>query len=193
MWTTPKAISFPAPPPTEESRPLAELTLPTGYKPKLLDDFHYSETSEMIFQEESGDKDTEPSYLCDAELDDETIGKSANFTTLHSGAKRISGPKTKLITLMKKVCCQLSPLFTHTRTWRPVHELSSCRQKPSREIENETIRILFERQKEQILADFRAEIQKHEFQADSDLRSIHELNGNSESERREIDHALAGG
>ena len=30
----------------------------------------------MIFQEESGDKDTVPSYLCDAELDDETIGKA---------------------------------------------------------------------------------------------------------------------
>ena len=30
----------------------------------------------MIFQEESGDKDTVPSYLCDAELNDETIGKA---------------------------------------------------------------------------------------------------------------------
>ena len=30
----------------------------------------------MIFKEESGDKETEPSYLCDAELDDETIGKA---------------------------------------------------------------------------------------------------------------------
>ena len=30
----------------------------------------------MIFQDESGDRDTEPSYLCDAELDDETIGKA---------------------------------------------------------------------------------------------------------------------
>ena len=30
----------------------------------------------MIFREESGDKDTEPSYLCDAELDDETIGRA---------------------------------------------------------------------------------------------------------------------
>ena len=30
----------------------------------------------MIFPEESGDKETEPSYLCDAELDDETIGKA---------------------------------------------------------------------------------------------------------------------
>ena len=30
----------------------------------------------MIFQEESGDIDTEPSYLCDADLDDKTIGKA---------------------------------------------------------------------------------------------------------------------
>ena len=61
-----------------------------------------------------------------------------------------------------------------------MHELSSlssCREKPSREMVNETIRILLERQKEQILADFKAEIQKHEFQADSDRRSIQELNG----------------
>ena len=34
----------------------------------------------MIFQEESGDKDTEPSYLCDVELDDETIGKALSST-----------------------------------------------------------------------------------------------------------------
>ena len=76
-----------------------------------------------------------------------------------------------------------------------VHELSSLssssREKPSREMENETIRILLERQKEQILDDFRAEIQRHEFQADSDMRSIQELNGIIESQRRESDLALA--
>ena len=59
-------------------------------------------------------------------------------------------------------------------------------------MENERIRILFERLKEQILADFRSEIQKHEFQADSDRRSIQELNGIIESQRREIDHTFAG-
>ena len=80
---------------------------------------------------------------------------------------------------------------------RPVHELnslSSCsKEKPSREMENETIRILLERQKkEQILANFRAEIQKHEIQADSDRRNIQELNGIIESQRRETDHALIG-
>ena len=69
--------------------------------------------------------------------------------------------------------------------------LSSRRQKPSREMENDTIRILLERQKEQILADVRAENQKHEFQADSDRRGIQELNGLIKSQRREIDHSLA--
>ena len=57
---------------------------------------------------------------------------------------------------------------------RPVHELSSLsssiRENPSRDSENEQLRIFLERQKEQILADCRAEIQKHEFQADYDLR-----------------------
>ena len=75
MRTTPRQ-TCPASPPAEGSCPLAEFNSPTGYEPKLLDDFHYSETTEIIFQEESGDKDTEPSYLCDAELDDETIGKA---------------------------------------------------------------------------------------------------------------------
>ena len=76
-----------------------------------------------------------------------------------------------------------------------MHELSSLssrsREKPSRGSENEQIRILFERQKEQILADFRAEIHKHEFQADSELRSIQEFSGIIESQRREFDHTLA--
>ena len=61
-----------------------------------------------------------------------------------------------------------------------MHELSSLgtcsREKPCRDSENEQIRILFEREKEHILDDFRAEIQKHEFQADSGGRSIQELN-----------------
>ena len=48
----------------------------TGYDPNVLDNFHYSETSAMIFQDESVDIDTEPSCSCDAELDDEFIGKA---------------------------------------------------------------------------------------------------------------------
>ena len=46
--------------------------------------------------------------------------------------------------------------------------------------------------KEQIIADFRAENQKHEFQADSDRRNIQTLNGVIESQRGEIYCALQG-
>ena len=67
--------------------------------------------------------------------------------------------------------------FARTSTVRPVYELSSCqKRKSSRDTENERIRIPFERQKEQILAEVRTEIPKHEFQADSDRRGTLELN-----------------
>ena len=48
-------------PENEEYGPVAIHNPLTGYEPKLLDDFGHSETSAMIFQDESGDIDTEPS------------------------------------------------------------------------------------------------------------------------------------
>ena len=83
----------------------------TGYEPKLFDDFRYSETSEMIFQGESGDIDTEPSYSCDAELDDEIIGKALS-SPLFIQEREEPANRRQAYTLMKKVCCQLSP-FSH--------------------------------------------------------------------------------
>ena len=62
---------------------------------------------------------------------------------------------------------------------------------PRRDSQNEQITILLERQKEQILADYRAEIQKHEFQADYDRINAPELNGVVESQRGEIHRAQA--
>ena len=60
----------------EEYCPVAIYNLLTGYEPKFPDNFDYSETSAMIFQDESSDIHTEPSYSCDAELDDEIVGKA---------------------------------------------------------------------------------------------------------------------
>ena len=57
-------------------------------------------------------------------------------------------------------------------------------------MENERIRILQKRQEEQILAEVRTEIQKHEFQAESYRRSIQEFTGIIDSQRREIDHTI---
>ena len=63
----------------------------------------------------------------------------------------------------------------------------NVRENPRRDSENEQIRILLERHREQTLADCRAEeIEKHEFQADYDRRSIQKLNEVIESQRGEI-------
>ena len=66
----------------------------------------------------------------------------------------------------------------------------SQKWKSSRDLENKQIRILLERQKEQILAEVRSEIQKHELQAESDRRSVQELTGIIDSQRMEIEHTI---
>ena len=84
----------------------------------------------------------------------------------------------------------------HVRTGRPVDEfdsfISNVRENPRHDSENEQIKIRLELQKEQIIACCRAEIQKHEFQADYDRKSIPKLNGVIESQRGENNRALAG-
>ena len=97
----------------------------------------------------------------------------------------------------KSLLSSQSSSVVHVRTGRLVFNefgslISSVRENPRRDSENEQIRILLERQKEQTLADYRAEIQKHEFQADYDRRSIQKLNGIIESQRREIYRAHQG-
>ena len=85
----------------------------------------------------------------------------------------------------------------HLRTRRLVADqfdslIPNVRENPCRGSENEQIRILLERQREQILADCQAEIRKHEFQADYDRRSIQKLNEVIESQRGEIYRAHQG-
>ena len=111
----------------------------------------------MIFQEESGDIDTEASYLCDAELNDEIIGKALSSPMFIEEREE---PAKLRQTYHSHEESLLPVLFSHTSTGRPVYELSSCqKRKSSRDMENERIRILLERQKEQILAEVRTEIQ----------------------------------
>ena len=88
----------------------------------------------------------------------------------------------------------LSSSVSHDRTWRPVvcSLVSSVQETPSHSSESEQIRILLERQREQILADCQAEIRKHEFQADYDRKSIQKLNETIESQKEENCRALAG-
>ena len=169
---------------------MAIYNLLTGYEPKLLDNFDYSETSAMFFQDESGDIDTELSYSCDAELDDEIIGKALSSPLfIQKPANLRQAYHSHEDSLLPA-----QSFFPHTSTERPVSESSSDlsqERKSSREMENERIWILLERQKEQILAEVRTEVHKHEFQADSYTRGIQELSGIIQSQRREIDHTIA--
>ena len=94
-----------------------------GYEPNVLDDFHFSETTEIIFQEQSGDKDAVPSYLCDAELDDETIGKASSPLFIREREEPADGRQAYHSDEQSLLPAQ--SFFAHTSTGRPVCELSS--------------------------------------------------------------------
>ena len=85
--------------------------------------------------------------------------------------------------------------MSHDRKGQPVvdreksHESGNEIQRKN--FENEQIRTLLDRQREQILTDCQAEIQKHEFQADYDRRSIQKLNEMIESQQEELHRAQA--
>ena len=78
-----------------------------------------------------------------------------------------------------------NPLFAVTQVTRKVRKF---RDKNS---ENEQIRTLLDRQREQILADCQAEIRKHEFQADYDRRSTQKMSETIESQKEELHRAQA--
>ena len=148
MWTAPRETSA-APSPNEEYCSLAQNHPPTGYEPNVLDDFHYSETSEMIFQEESGDMDTEPSYSCDAELHDELIGEALSSPLFIHERKEPANLRQAYHSHEESLLPAQS-FFARTSTVRPVNEPSSDlsqKRKSSRDLENERFRFLLERQK----------------------------------------------
>ena len=187
MSRTP-SIKPEAHPQNEEYCTVAIYNLFTGYEPNQLDNFDYSEASAAIFQDESVDIDTELSYSCDAELDDELIGKVLS-SPLFIQEREEPANLRQTYHSHEESLLPAQSFFTRTSTGRPEFEPSSDlsqEQKSSRDSENERIRILLEKQKEQILAEVRSEIQMHELQAESDKRSI------ADSQRMEIDHTITG-
>ena len=75
------------------------------------------------------------------------------------------------------------------RTERPVGERAGRLAESSSQ--DAQIRSLLDRQKERILAEFRAEIKKHEFQADYDRRSALKFGEIVESQQEELHYAQA--
>ena len=99
----------------------------------------------------------------------------------------------KLVTLMMKVCYQLS-LFSHEQVRRNLctNQVQICLKNGNQVATWKTSKSGFslKDKKEQILAEVRSEIQKHELEAESDRRSIQELTGIIDSQRMEIDHTI---
>ena len=175
-------------PQNEEYCPVAIYNPLTGYEPKQLDNLDNSETYAVIFQHESVDTDTEQSYSCDAKLDDELIGKSLS-------SPPFTQEREEPANLRQTYHSHEESLLPAQSFFTPVYEQSSDlsqKRKSSREYENERIRFFLERQKEQILAEVRSEIQKHELQAESAKRSIQEKTGIIDSQRMEVVHTFTG-
>ena len=133
----------------------------------------------------------------DSEISDYTIGRALSSPLFTQEREEPAGRGQAYQSFEESFLSSQSLSVSHVRTGRPVSDefdslISNVRENPCRDSENEQIRILLERQKEQILADCVAEIQKHEFQADYDRRSVQKLNGVIESQRDEIYRALAG-
>ena len=101
--------------------------------------------------------DSEPSYSCDAEFDDETMGKALSSPLFIQEREEPAN--------LGQVYHSYEKNFLQLRTGRPFSDqfdslIPNVRQNPRRGSENEQIRILLERQKEQILANYQAKIRK---------------------------------
>ena len=115
---------------------MAEFIPLTGYEPRLPDDFHFSETAENFFRDESGDIDTELPYLFAAELDDETIGKALSSPLFIQERGEPADRRLAYHSFEESLLPAQSFSVCRSRTERPVHELSSLsscsREKPTK-------------------------------------------------------------
>ena len=156
-------------------------------------DLHISETTELKILESSSDNRSLNSH--DLEYDDFTIGIALSSLLFTQEREDAASRRHAFHSLVEGLSSSQSSSVGH-RTGRPVVEqidwlIPNVRENPRRSSENEQIRIRLERQRELILADCQAEIQKHEFQADYD-RSIEKLSEVVESQRGEIYRAHQG-
>ena len=145
-----------------------------------------------IFQNESVDIDTEPSYSFDMELDDELIRKELSSPLFTQEREEPANLRQTDHPHEESLLPAQSSFRTHkygktrVRTKFKFVSKTEIKSRPG----NKQIWILFERRQEQILAEARSETQQHELQADSDRRRIQELLGIIDSQLLETDHTI---
>ena len=147
----------------EESGPQDYKFSSTGYEPN---DYFLTETY-VEFNQESV---TEQRFPEDLDYDDAVIGQ----TLFNAYRRRVDHSEGEGLSSGLS-----SSSRSHDRTGQPVVDRDKSHESgfeiQRQNSENEQIRTLLDRQREQILADCQAEIRKHEFQADYDRRSIQKL------------------
>ena len=129
----------------EESDSLVNNAPHTFYDPKFFDDYHFSETTELVLQESSSDRN-----LHDSEISDYTIGKALS-TPLFTQEREEPARRQAYHSPEESLLSSQSLSVGHVRTVRPVDNfgslISNARENPSRDSENEQVTILLERQK----------------------------------------------
>ena len=154
----------------EDLHTLAEYEPPTGYEPN---EYHITEAYEHYTQEFSVVQRSPNDF----DYDDVTIGIALSSPLFTQEREDNASRRRAYHSQDEGLSSCLSSSVSHDRTVRPVVV-------PIDSQESERIRILLERQREQILADCQAEIRKHEFQAEYDRRSFQKLNETIESQKK---------
>ena len=155
-----------------------EFLLSTGYEPKAYD---FKETSVEPYTELLDSPPLFSDKVSSADVDDDDAALEVMLREAHRVHSRRS-PREDL-------SASLSSSSVSDRTGRPVGDRT---ERPVEQRNQEAqIRILLDKQKEQILAECQARIDKHEFQADCDRRILLKLGAIVESQQEELHCARA--
>ena len=150
--TPPPPLPLCTPVNEEQSDTYVDTAPLTGYEPNELDSYHISETTEFFINR--------PLNLHDLDLDDYTIGRALSSPLFTQERQEPTGHRQAYHSLEESLLSSQSSSVGHVRTGRPVSDqfdsLIPNVRDPCRDSENEQIRILLERGKEQILADCRS-------------------------------------
>ena len=162
----------------EESGPQDYKNSSTGYEPN---DYFLTETC-VEFNQESV---TEQRFPEDLDYDDTVIGE----TLFNAYRRRVNH------TELEGLSSGLSSSISLDRTVKPFVDRDKSHESGyeihRQNSENEHIRTLLDRQREQILSECQAEVRKHEFQAHSDRRRKQKFNEKIESQQEELHRAQA--
>ena len=103
----------------EELGTLAENNPLTGYEPNFIDNYHFSETTEIFIQESSSD--SRPSNLHDLEIDDYTIGRALSSPLFTQEREDLASRRRAYHSLDEGLSASQSSHVTSQTVFFPLH------------------------------------------------------------------------